>query len=280
MNLWPEDDDDTRRLRKDGASFRFGGRRAPAGQPTHGDSVNEKIAALVELQNIDDEIREYQVQRDELAANLERLRSILGRMGEGLADKRERLAEATRFHEEKRIDLSADADRLSGAKSKLAAVTRTKEYAAMTRELENLRKKFGDDESELRRLETAITEYKASIAEEEAKLEELSAEVSREEQSSADRLTELDTVIARIGARKKSVSAVLPKSLVGRYERILVKREGKAVVPVVAGHCQGCRMMLPPQLFIQVQRGEALHSCPSCQRYLYYTAEIAAAEAS
>ena len=65
--------------------------------------MNAVIAALVELQGIDDEIREYQVQRDELAGNLDRLRSILDSMGKGLDDKRERLAEAVRFHSDKRI---------------------------------------------------------------------------------------------------------------------------------------------------------------------------------
>lgn len=239
--------------------------------------MNESIAALVDLQAIDDEISEYKHQRDELAGNLERLQQILGRMAEELEEKRERLAEATRFHEEKRGDLDSDNDRMNGAKKKLGTVTRTKEYAAMQRELDNLRKKFGDDEAELKRLAEAIIEYKVAIATEEQKLAGLREEFEREQAANADRLARLDATIAEIAKKKTSVQARLqPKALLGRYQRLLDRREGKAVVPVVAGSCQGCRMMLPPQLYIVIQRGERLEACPSCQRFLFYSAELAA----
>ena len=242
--------------------------------------MNEQIAGLIELQEIDDEIRGFALSRDELAGNLERLRNILAQMGGALADKREKLAEAQRFHDEKRIDLQADSERMMTAKSKLAGVTRTKEYAAMQRELDNLRKQFSDDEAELKRLAEAIAEYKTAIASEEAKLEELSSEVAREEASSAGRLAELNKTIDTIAARKKTIVAALPHALVSRYNRLLDRRDGKAVVLAAGGHCSGCRMMIPPQRFISIQRGETLHSCSSCQRFLYYTQEAAAAAAS
>jgi len=242
-----------------------------------GDSVNESIAALVDLQAIDDEISEFKHQRDELAGNLERLQQLLGRMAEELDEKRERLSEATRFHEEKRIDLEADNDRMSGAKKKLGTVTSTKEYAAMQRELDNLRKKYGEDEAELKRLAEAIVEYKNAIASEETKLAGLREEFEREQAANADRLGKLDATIAEIAKKKTAVSARLqPKSLLGRYHRLLERREGKAVVPVITGSCQGCRMMLPPQMYIIVQRGERLEACPNCQRFLFYSAELAA----
>lgn len=231
--------------------------------------MKDTIAALVELQQVDDEVRIHTVQRDELAANLERLKTILARMGEELETKRDKLTEAQRFYDEKKIDLQADADRLSKAKAKLGAVTRTKEYAAMQRELDNLRKKYGEDEAELKRLAEAIDEYQLSISEQEEKLAELQAEVDREEAASADRLGELDARIKDVSARKKDIKVRLPRPMISRYERVLKRREGKAVVPVDGGKCTGCQMRLPPQMYILVQRGESLQSCPSCHRYLF-----------
>ncbi|PIE65758.1 MAG: hypothetical protein CSA24_02080 [Deltaproteobacteria bacterium] len=238
--------------------------------------MNETIAALVQLQGIDDEISGHREQRDALAENLDRLRSILEQMATELADKRDKLAEASRFYDDKRVDLQADAERMTTAKSKLAGVTRTKEYAAMQRELDTLRKKYSEDEAELRRLQEAIDEYTSAIATKETKLAQLEAEVASEKAASADRLAELDKTIEGIASKKEEVTGKLKRGLVSRYNRILASRQGKAVVPAVEGRCTGCRMMLPPQSFILVQRGETLQSCPSCQRYLYYTAEIAA----
>ena len=232
--------------------------------------MKDTIEALIQLQKVDDEIRGHKLQRDELAANLDRLKAIITQMGAELDDKREKLAEATRFYEEKQNDLQGDGERLSRAKQKLAAVTRTKEYAAMQRELDNLRRKYSEDETELKRLSEAIEGYKVSIAAQEEKLGDLRSEVAREESASADRLSELDQVMADISVRKDTIKVNLDGSLFRRYNRVLARREGRAVVPAEGGKCTGCQMKLPAQAFILVQRGETLESCPACQRFLFF----------
>ena len=232
--------------------------------------MKDTIEALVQLQAVDDEVRVHTTQREELSQNLERLAAILERMGHELEDKRDKLIEAQRFYNEKQVDLQADAERLSKAKAKLGSVSRTKEYAAMQRELDNLRKKYGEDEAELKRLGAAIEEYQTAIAQQEGKLSELNTEVEREEAASVTRLAELDKVVSEISTRKDQIVVRLPKTVVSRYNRVIKRREGKAVVPVASdGACTGCQMRLPPQQHIYVQRKEKLISCPTCQRFLY-----------
>ena len=232
--------------------------------------MKETIAALVSIQGVDDEIQNYRVQRDELASNLDGLKVILTGMSSELDDKREKLAEANRFYSTQQEELRADGDRMAQAKQKLAAVTRTKEYAAMQRELDNLRRKYTDDEAELKRLAAAIEEYKLAIANQETKLNELQSEVAQEEANSAARLNELDSQMATINVRREEMKVKLDPQLLRRYERILPKRGGRAVVPALGGKCTGCQMRLPPQLFILVQRGEQLQQCPACQRFLFF----------
>ena len=98
----------------------------------------------------------------------------------------------------------------------------------------------------------------------------LQAEVKKEEATSGDRLAELNREIDAIESRKTNVHSRLDDQLLRRYERVLARREGKAVVAAVGGKCSGCSMRLPPQLFILVQRAEVLQSCPNCQRFLYF----------
>ena len=233
------------------------------------------IQALIELQSIDDEIHAHSAQRDELEANLKALRGIVARMAEELEDKRDKVTEASRFYEDKQEDLRLDGERLNKAKQKLTAVTRTKEYAAMQREIDTLRRKFSEDETELKRLAEAIEEYHVSIGAQEQKLSDLEAEVRREEAASDERLGELDQLIAEIDKRKGGIKVGLDRPLVSRYKRVLARREGKAVVPAIDGNCTGCQMRLPPQQFILVQRGEELQVCPACQRFLYIPPETA-----
>ena len=232
--------------------------------------MTEVIEALVGLQSVDDEIREFKTQRDELAANLMTLKKILAGMDAELGEKRDKLSEADRFYSEQQEELRADGERMSRAKQKLTAVTRTKEYAAVQRELDNIRKKYSEDEAELKRLGEAMEEYKASIATQETKLAELQSEVDQEEASNADRLAQLTGQIDAVADRRSALSSKVDARTMRRYERVLAGRDGRAVVPATGGKCTGCQMKLPPQTFILVQRGKTLESCNNCQRFLYF----------
>ncbi|EKD38700.1 MAG: hypothetical protein ACD_75C00638G0001, partial [uncultured bacterium] len=55
-----------------------------------------------------------------------------------------------------------------------------------------------------------------------------------------------------------------------KYNTLRERRNGKAVVNVVDGVCQGCFMAIPPQLYNQLLRGDQLLECPTCQRMIHY----------
>lgn len=240
--------------------------------------MNKVMEGLIELQRIDDEIRTVKKDRDQLAANLDRLQKIIVHMNTELDDKRGKLAEVTKFHDDKKIDLSADNDRVFAAKQKLQGVNRTKEYQAMTKELDTLRKKHSEDEAELERLATAITEYRTSVQSQEAKLAEIQGEVEREHATAGSRLGDMEKAIKAVADRKALVTKDLPNDVVARYERVLAKRDGVAVTPVVQGRCTGCRMALPPQTWVKVQMGKEIFQCSTCQRFMYYTVQASQAQ--
>ncbi len=242
--------------------------------------MNPTMAGLIELQRVDDEIFQVKKHRDDIRSNLERLRTLLSMMEGSLADKRAKLAEVTRFHSDKRLDLEQAQERITSSKQKMMGITRSREYAAMTKELEHLRKRQTEDEQELERLATAISEYSASIADEETKLGEIRDEVAREEAASADRVKEFDAIIARVGDRRADIEGKLPRDVAARYNRILERRDGSAVVLAVKGRCTGCNMSAPPQIWVKIQIGREIFQCSSCQRFLYYDVEEAAAVAA
>ena len=51
------------------------------------------------------------------------------------------------------------------------------------------------------------------------------------------------------------------------------RRNGKAVVGVVNGICQGCFMSIPPQHFNDILKGDRMLNCPTCQRILFHKPE-------
>ena len=145
--------------------------------------MRETVAKLVALQTIDDEGRAFHEERDGLQAKIVRLKELLGLMEEQLAEKRVKLDEATRWYRDKDGELKVDQEKVAKAKTRLQAVTKNKEYMAMQKEIESLRKANLAREEEILKLVQAMDEFKASIASEEAKIAELKAEVETEEAS-------------------------------------------------------------------------------------------------
>ena len=79
--------------------------------------MRETVAKLVALQAIDDEGRSFHEERDGLQAKIVRLKELLGLMEEGLAEKRVKLDEASRWYREKDGELKVDQEKVAKAKS-------------------------------------------------------------------------------------------------------------------------------------------------------------------
>ena len=62
----------------------------------------------------------------------------------------------------------------------------------------------------------------------------------------------------------------IPAPVLGRYEFIRNRLRHPVIVPVEEGICSGCHIAIPPQVFIDLQRGNHIMSCPNCQRLMYW----------
>jgi len=54
------------------------------------------------------------------------------------------------------------------------------------------------------------------------------------------------------------------------YMKKLESGQGLAVVEVKDSVCMGCNMNIPPQLYVEVRKGEEIFTCPQCRRFLFF----------
>ena len=64
-----------------------------------------------------------------------------------------------------------------------------------------------------------------------------------------------------------------------RYEFIRRRLEHPVIVAVKEGICSGCHIAVPPQSFIELQRGQQILSCPNCQRLIFWCEHFSVEEA-
>ncbi|MFH1530925.1 MAG: hypothetical protein ABIK09_09365 [Pseudomonadota bacterium] len=233
---------------------------------------------MIRLQQIDNELHRYQVQRDELAGKLGQLQELVARMENSLDEKRGKLGEVEAWYKDQVEAIRKDSERISKLKGSLGAVTKTKEYLLRQREIETLRKAKQAKEDELGKAEEAIEDFRQTIQEEEKRQDALRGETEEEGGEGWKQVKAIEALLSEIHERREAVIPELPKQIYNKYKRISKRREGLAVVPVLDGSCSGCQRHIRPQQYNILLRAETLEHCPSCTRVVYIPPDLAEAE--
>jgi predicted nucleic acid-binding Zn-ribbon protein len=83
----------------------------------------------------------------------------------------------------------------------------------------------------------------------------------------------VDSIVGKLRQDRERMLTDVSPDMKERYNILIEKRGGLAVVNVKNGTCLGCFMNIPPQLFIEVMKKSEALTCPSCNRILCYEEE-------
>jgi uncharacterized protein len=106
----------------------------------------------------------------------------------------------------------------------------------------------------------------------EAEFKQERAQVEGEKTRARERTATDQAELAKLTAERKVAYAALPAPTASIYERIRKKWKGVGIVAaeVTDGRCKACQMMLRPQHFQNLRKGDTLMQCESCLRFVYY----------
>ena len=231
--------------------------------------MREELVALAKLAEMDDSARDIDAELKQIPQRLEELRGSVQTLETMLAQEREQLQEAEQLKIQQGTELKERNEGLQRARKKVAQATNIREANAGEREVEANRRAIKEREDELGRIGDAIEAKTASLAERENDFEEAKGVLQSEEESSKTRLAELEEQRGKLLGGREDLAAKVSKSVVKRYERLKTGL-ANAVIIISDGTCTACRMALPPQLTIELQRANELHQCPHCRRIIIH----------
>ncbi|MEM1417380.1 MAG: C4-type zinc ribbon domain-containing protein [Myxococcota bacterium] len=237
--------------------------------------MRDKLRALAKLAAMDGAAQDYDRELQELPAKIASMREDVQTLEALLARERDQLTEATTLEGERSSELTERREALSRAKAKGAKARTIKEADAAEREVESNRRIIRDREEELERIRATIEAKKSSLEERERQFEEARGIFEEEEKAASARIAEVEALRATVLDGRETLETELPRTIMKRYERLKQARlrEGNkyAVLAVLESEtCTSCRVALPPQLFIEVMRGEDYFRCPSCKAFVVY----------
>ena len=231
--------------------------------------MREELLALAKLAEMDDSARDVDAELKQIPQSLEELRDSVQMLETMLAQERQQLEEAEQLKLRQSTELKERNEGLQRARKKAAQASSIREADAGEREVEANRRSMKEREEELARIGQAIEAKTVSLAEREKDFEEAKGVLRSKEEASKTRIAELEEQRGKMLSGRDELAVKVPKSIIKRYDRL--KTGITNVVLIIKDDtCPGCRMSLPPQLTIELQRASELHQCPHCRRIIIH----------
>ena len=231
--------------------------------------MRDQLKQLEELQTHDAKIQELEQSLKAIPAKLAATEVDLARVEALLAAEGGSLKETERYYSEQKGLVTDDEVQVAGAKHKLTQAKNSKEYMAAQREIEQRRESMASREVEIGKLVEAVEAKKKLLGDRATDVQALRESIAKDGETARARMAEIEAKIAELRVERDKLAKVVKPDVLKRYGAIRMRR-GLAVVAVKDGTCQGCNMNIPPQLYIILQRGVTIETCPSCSRIIYW----------
>jgi predicted nucleic acid-binding Zn-ribbon protein len=230
----------------------------------------DQLEILKRLQAVDGEL--YRLRREERdkPKELARAQAEVAAQEAATKSSESKMTALQLSQKEKEGELQTREGQVKKLQGQLFQVKTNKEYSAMQHEIEALKTDNSLLEEIILKTLDALEQAGKERKAEQAKLAQAQDSLRREQQRIEQELEKIRANVAKLELDRKTLTPDVPKPALATYERILVIRDGLAMVPVVNDSCGGCYRRLPPQVINQVYLKADLVTCENCNRILYF----------
>jgi uncharacterized protein len=232
--------------------------------------MHSDIQKLIELQQVDSRIAAL---RAEIAALPKEVAAIEAKLA-GSKAKVEAAQVAIKGDEGARrkheSDIKDQQDKIRKYRDQSLNVKTNQEYRALMAEIEHAEKEIAKLEDKILEIMVAADARKDTLKQAEATLKADTAENDQEKEHARKQTADDENELAGLNEQRKQLRSGIGDDTLRHYDRVL-KLRGSALAAVHDNQmCSVCRVILRPQVYQDVMKGEEILACDSCQRILYF----------
>jgi len=231
--------------------------------------VKDMLDRLVHLQNTDEKIVAFQNEEKQMPIQLDekdsKIRGLEVERGAIQAEVDELSSQLTAVSHE----LDEVKDQQRRAQARTLAVKTQREYQAVQREGEIARKRRGELDAQNKELLEEKGEVEKGFVDLDAAIAKDRKSLKSDQRKTRERMKKIQKEREDLEKTREVEAGLVDPDLLARYQKVFERYRGKGVVRVEGGVCNGCFMMVPPQLYNQVLEGHSIHQCPNCARIIY-----------
>jgi predicted nucleic acid-binding Zn-ribbon protein len=235
-------------------------------------SVEEKLKALYDLQQVDTEIDKIKILRGELPLEVQDLEDEIAGLETRISNIQTEVKSLQEAISKKNNEVVNAQGLIKKYEEQQNNVRNNREYDSLSKEIE-----FQTLEIEL--AEKRKKEFSEQVAERDQQIEEYNEVLEERKGDLKNKKAELDEIIADtqkeeelLDKRRKEIESLIEARLYTAYEKIRNNaRNGLAVVTVERDACGGCFNKIPPQRQLDIASRKKIIVCEYCGRILVDT---------
>ena len=189
---------------------------------------------------------------------------------ERILKEKEKVESLEKTRRQKEGQLSLEQEKIKRSEGRMSEVKTNKEYQAFLSEIDAIKEANSRIEEEILQVMDEIEDLKKDLSKREKDVGVTLEKVEVERKEIQERMARDEKAWNEQMERREVLSKRIESKLIKLYNTLKEKRQGVGVVGVKHETCQGCFVNVPPQLFIEVQKNNALVRCPHCNRILYW----------
>ncbi len=232
--------------------------------------MRKQLELLWELQKIDLDLQAIKEEKDRYPKEMKKLEEKQKIEKERIQKEKEKIESLEKTRRQKEGQLNSEQEKVKRAEGRMFEVKTNKEYQALLNEIDGMKESSSRMEEEILQVMDEIEGVKKDLSKREKEAKVTLEKIEEDRKKIQEKLALDENVWSEQTARKEVLSKQIEPKLFKLYHTLKEKRQGLGVVDVKRETCQGCFVNVPPQMFIEVQKNNALIRCPNCNRILYW----------
>jgi predicted nucleic acid-binding Zn-ribbon protein len=230
----------------------------------------EQIRRLIQLQQIQNDMRSVRVLLSKTDSRIEALDLELATMREGLDRETEQLSALNQQCRSHESEIKINVSKIEKSEQKLRSVKTNKEYQSSLKEIDDLNRLNSELEDRTLECMERIDQLEKALNLKRSENQETAAHTESEKSQILREAGEARQKLAVLESDAENVSREISPELLYLFDQIKRKHPDQVgIAAVVKAVCQGCNLNIPPQIYNELHRWNSLKRCPNCERIIY-----------
>lgn len=232
--------------------------------------MQSQLKLLINLQEIDSSILEKQQILNKIPSRITEQEVQFKKVQTTFDRLKQELESFEKKKRNKERELDEINEKIRKMKARISEIKTNKEYQAHLKEIESAEKERYTLEDEILDVMEEMDASSKGIKFEEEKVKAVKSQLDAFKKKLEEEAQEAEKELLTVKNGRTRIIQDINKEIYNLYMSLIKSGKGVAVTEVKMEVCQGCNMNIPPQLYVEIKKGEEIFQCPQCHRILYF----------